>query len=193
MIPAVVFDCMVFVQALGNAKGPACACYELVRAGRLTLYVSRETISELGDVLSRPKVRRKLPALTDESVEAFLRNVLGRATMLSVAPEVRPKVRRKLPALTDESVEAFLRNVLGRATMLSVVPEVFRLERDPKDERYINLAIASGATYLVTWDRDLLDLMGDEGFRHRFPHLTILEPPALLRLLPQDPAGTATE
>ena len=28
--------------------------------------------------------------------------------------------------------------------MLSDVPEVFRLERDPKDERYVNLALASG-------------------------------------------------
>jgi hypothetical protein len=36
MMPTAVFDCMVFVQALANAKGPACACYDLVRGGRLT-------------------------------------------------------------------------------------------------------------------------------------------------------------
>jgi predicted nucleic acid-binding protein len=46
-----------------------------------------------------------------------------------------------------------------------------------------NLAIASGAAYLATWDKDLLDLMGDEGARQQFPALTILEPPALLRIL----------
>src|SRR5262249_51351817 len=131
MTPTAVFDCMVFVQALANAKGPACACDELVRSGRLLLSVSPEVISEVGDVLSRPKVRRKLPALTDETVEVFLRDVLGRATMLAEAPEA------------------------------------FRLERDPKDERYINLAVASDASYLVTWDRDLLDLMGADGFRQR--------------------------
>ena len=67
-MPAAVFDCMVFVQALANAKGPACACYELVRGGRLALYVSPDIIAEVGDVLSRPKVRRKLPTLTDEAV-----------------------------------------------------------------------------------------------------------------------------
>ena len=67
----------------------------------------------------------------------------------------------------------------------SHVPETFKLERDPKDERYINLAIASTAAYLVTWDRDLLDLMDDKGFRRQFPGLTILEPPALLRRFPQ--------
>jgi uncharacterized protein len=154
MMPTAVFDCMVFVQTLANAKGPACACYELVRGGRLTLYVSSDIVAEVGDVLSRPKVRRKLPTLTDQRVEVFLRDVLG------------------------------------RAAMLSDVPETFQLERDPKDEHYINLAIAADAAYLVTWDRDLLDLMGDEGFRQQFPHLTILEPPALLRLFPQDPAET---
>jgi putative PIN family toxin of toxin-antitoxin system len=105
MMPVAVFDCMVFVQALANAKGPAYACYELVRSSRLKLYVSPEVVAELHDVL------------------------------------YRPKVRRKLPALTDEAVEAFRRDIAGRAVMLSGVPEAFRLERDPKDERYINLAL----------------------------------------------------
>ena len=157
MTVAAVFDCMVFVQALANARGPACACYELVRGGGLLLYLSPDVIVEVGDVLSRPKVRRKLPTLTDEVVEAFLRDVLV------------------------------------RAVMLSDVSEAFRLERDPKDERYVNLAVAAGASYLVTWDRDLLDQMNDDGFRRQFPDLTILEPPALLRRFPQDPAETTPE
>ena len=77
--------------------------------------------------------------------------------------------------------------------MRSEVPEVFGLERDPKDEPYINLALASQASYLVTWDRDLLELMNDEAFRQRFPQLTILEPPALLQRFPQVPAGATRE
>jgi len=32
-------------------------------------------------------------------------------------------------------------------------------------------------------DNDLLDLMQDEGFRSQYPHLLILNPVALLRLL----------
>jgi predicted nucleic acid-binding protein len=87
MMPTVVFDCMVFVQALANAKGPACACYELVRGGRLTLYVSPEIVAEVGDVLGRPKVRRKLPTLTDERVEAFLRDVV--CSPILSPPQVR--------------------------------------------------------------------------------------------------------
>jgi predicted nucleic acid-binding protein len=67
------------------------------------------------------------------------------------------------------------------------VPVAMELERDPKAEPYLNLAIASSATYLVTWDEDLLDLMGKEEFRRRFPTLAILEPPALLRALQTRP------
>jgi uncharacterized protein len=146
-----VFDCMVFVQALANLKGPAHACYQLVRSDRLVLYMSPEVVAEIGDVLNRPKIRRKFPALTDGAVETFLQDIVS------------------------------------RAVMLSEVPETFRLERDPKDECYINLALASKASYLVTWDKDLLDLMSDEGFRRQVPQLTILEPPALLRLFPKIP------
>jgi hypothetical protein len=47
--PSAIFDCMVFVQALANEKGPACACYELVRNGRLLLYVSPDVVAEAAD------------------------------------------------------------------------------------------------------------------------------------------------
>ena len=114
MTPGAVFDCMVFVQALASAKGPACACYELVRSGDLTLFVSPEIIAETSDVLSRPKLRRKLSALTPEAVAAFLQDVAS------------------------------------RAVMIADVPKAFTLKRDPKDERYINLAIASEARYLLS-------------------------------------------
>jgi predicted nucleic acid-binding protein len=64
---------------------------------------------------------------------------------------------------------------------------VVTLPRDPKDESYLNLAVAVGARYLVTWDNDLLDLRKDtaegEDFRTRFPTLTVLTPVELLREL----------
>ena len=69
------------------------------------------------------------------------------------------------------------------AVSYSDVPVAMFLERDPKDEPYLNLAIATSAVYLTTWDKDLLDLVGSEGFRQRFAALTILEPPSLLRAL----------
>jgi putative PIN family toxin of toxin-antitoxin system len=54
------------------------------------------------------------------------------------------------------------------------VPRTLTLPRDPKDEPYLNLALAVGAQYLVSRDKDLLDLMNDGSFRQRYPDLTIL-------------------
>jgi predicted nucleic acid-binding protein len=59
------------------------------------------------------------------------------------------------------------------------------MSRDPKDEPYLNLALATGANHLVTRDKDLLDLMHDETFRAQHPGLQIIDPPALLRDLAQ--------
>ena len=53
----------------------------------------------------------------------------------------------------------------------------------PKDEPYLDLAVAAGARYLVSRDRDLLDLMNDAQFRQRFPELIVLDPPAFLRAI----------
>jgi predicted nucleic acid-binding protein len=45
--------------------------------------------------------------------------------------------------------------------MINEVPRVFEYPRDPNDEPYINLAIPARAKYLVSRDKDLLDLMSD--------------------------------
>ena len=95
----------------------------------------------------------------------------------------RPRTTRKFPSLTVEAVDLYVKDVESLAVSFSDVPVAMVLERDPKDEPYLNLAIATSAVYLTTWDKDLLDLMGMEEFRQRFPALTILEPPALLRTL----------
>ena len=74
--------------------------------------------------------------------------------------------------------------------MAEDVPTVYRFERDPKDEPYLNLAIATHAPFLVTRDHDLLDLMQDDASRKAYPGLTIIDPPAFLA---QVRAAVATE
>lgn len=93
----------------------------------------------------------------------------------------RPRTIRKFPALTPEAVEFFLDEILHHSLLILNVPRTFTLPRDPKDEPYLNLAIALDAAYLVSRDRDLLDLMTDESFRLDHPGLTILDPPSFLR------------
>jgi len=104
----------------------------------------------------------------------------------------RPKIRQKNPRITDERVDALLTRLAEQGTLLESVPKHFSYERDPKDEKYINLAVAADAAYLVSRDNDLLDLMredlvGSKDFRQQFPTLTILNPVAFLRQIEQLP------
>ncbi|MBI1832274.1 MAG: putative toxin-antitoxin system toxin component, PIN family [Planctomycetes bacterium] len=95
----------------------------------------------------------------------------------------RPKTRKKSPSLTPESVAEFIKNVESKALVVANVPRVFTLERDPKDEPYLNLAMATAARVLVSRDKDLLDLMNEQEFRKNYPDLTILDPAAFLQAI----------
>jgi len=97
----------------------------------------------------------------------------------------RPDVRARLHKLTDVAVEALFERLTQRATLIRNVPKRFVCPRDPKDESYINLAVAMKADYLVSRDNDLLDLMKwekEEGrkFRKRFRFLKIVTPEVFL-------------
>ena len=139
---------MVFLQAASRPGGPAARLFiEFVEAGHLALSVSDVILAEVRDVLGRPRIRAKNPAITDEGVADFFRRI--------------DQVARKV----------------------ADVPAAYSLPRDPDDEPYLNLAIAANADYLVTWDKDMLDLMQDQGFRTQYPRLVILNPVALLQAL----------
>ena len=73
------------------------------------------------------------------------------------------------------------RSLDTKAVMVANPSSHFVFTRDPDDEPVINLAIEVSAIFLISRDKDLLDLMSDPDFRRRFPQLTILDPPAFLR------------
>ena len=114
----------------------------------------------------------RLTLCLSPAILAEVRDVLG-----------RPKIRRKFPHLTGERVEEFLARAAAQGVVLDEVPEAFRYARDPDDEPYLNLALAAHAQYLVSRDKDLLDLMADSAFRGQYPGLSVVDPAALLRKL----------
>jgi putative PIN family toxin of toxin-antitoxin system len=93
----------------------------------------------------------------------------------------RPNIRKKFPHLTDEVAEGLVTEIERISISVDDVPRVFEYPRDPKDEPYINLAIAADADYLTSRDKDLLDLMQDPEFTTRFPGIRVLDPVSLLR------------
>jgi putative PIN family toxin of toxin-antitoxin system len=108
--------------------------------------------------------------------------VMGELRDVTSRPRVIAKLRLRTPR-----VEEFLEAIERAATVLSGFPEVFSYPRDPDDAHYVNLAIAAGATLIVSRDRDLLDLMdaatveGTE-FQRRFPRLRIVDPVEFLQV-----------
>lgn len=99
----------------------------------------------------------------------------------------RPEIRVRFPHLSDEVVGAFILRLHKCAELLRHVPKQFRYARDEDDEPYVNLAVAAGADFIISRDKDLLDLMTGyaddcKEFRQRFKPLQVIEPLALLRL-----------
>lgn len=147
-----VFDCNVFLQSLLNPKSVAARCFEAVREGKVKLFVSKDTLAEVRDVVLRP-------------------NILAR-----------------LPDADASQIEAFIEDISKISTLIRAVPKIFQFRRDPKDEIIINLAVASEADYVVSRDKDLLDLMTGytddcKEFRQRFRPLKIVEPLEFLRIV----------
>ncbi len=151
----VVVDCMVFVQAVANSKGPAARILDLVDSGKITLYVSKAILLEARYVLNRPELRARIQTITDVAVEALFQRL-------------------------NES-----------AILVRQIPKRFTYPRDPKDEPYVNLALAAGATYIVSRDNDLLDLMrwdteSGREFQRQFRFLKIVDPVNFLEEIQQE-------
>jgi putative PIN family toxin of toxin-antitoxin system len=116
---------------------------------------------------------------------------------LAISPEILAEVRdvlsrsglqRSFPLLTEERAHRLIELILLRGKLFRNVPRRMELPRDRDDEPYLNLALEAGAQFLVTRDRDLLDLMRwdtEEGrdFQSRFRELRILDPAAFIREL----------
>ncbi len=106
---------------------------------------------------------------------------------------LRPSTRKKFPHLTGEEVDRFLLKVASLSTFVQDVPTAPRLSRDPKDEPYLHLAIFSQAAFVVTRDKDLLDLMNDDAFLKACPGLAIVTPPAFATHVRAEIANAAGE
>jgi putative PIN family toxin of toxin-antitoxin system len=100
----------------------------------------------------------------------------------------RPEMRARFPDLSDEIVGAFLKRLQKLSVLVRLVPKEFSYSRDEDDEPYINLAVAAGATFILSRDKDLLDLMTGytnecKEFRQRFRSLSVVEPAEFLKLI----------
>ncbi len=142
-----VFDTNVLLQAALNDTGPAYACWEFVEAGSVKVWITEIAFSELEEVMSRDKLRRKLTSVRPDRIETIL--------------------------------DTFRRNT----SVVATPANHFALERDADDEIFINLAIETKSDFLVSRDRDLLELKSNVDFVSKYPYLKVVNPVAFLEIL----------
>jgi len=99
--PRVVFDCNATIQAISNEEGPSGRSLALLERGRIDVYLTRPILRELRSVLNYPRVREKLPNLTDERIERFIQRLVFRAVLLRRVRHLMdyPRARQDEPYL----------------------------------------------------------------------------------------------
>jgi hypothetical protein len=138
----VVFDTNVIVSALLLPTSvPRLALDHVLEHG--ALLISDATVTELNDVLRRPKFERYVTL--DERLE-FLARIVHEAELVEV---------------TDAVTEC----------------------RDPKDNKFLELAVSGRASCVVSGDPDLLTM-------HPFRSIPIITPNAFLTSLAQRGSGS---
>ncbi len=100
----------------------------------------------------------------------------------------RPSIRKAARIDYAEQKEFFLDEITRLAYFTETVDSWFELLRDPDDEFVIDLALSSEADYLVSTDRDLLDLMTgiddvSKEFRQKFRKLKVVRPDEFLQII----------
>ena len=69
----------------------------------------------------------------------------------------KPHIRNRYTYSSD-TVEVFIGYLTDISTVVTQLPEIRVIERDPKDDMIIACAVAASANYIISRDRDLLDL-----------------------------------
>jgi putative PIN family toxin of toxin-antitoxin system len=114
--------------------------------------------SASGRILDACEDRRLLILLSKPVIEEY-RRVLTTEPLISTRPDFTP-----------ERVEKLLQRLRYGGDYFNPIKASFVFDRDPRDAKFIELAIAGHATHIISHDADLLTLPashGDAGKRFR--------------------------
>jgi predicted nucleic acid-binding protein len=92
----------------------------------------------------------------------------------------------RFPEITPRLVDVTIRRLPFVGDYVRAPRARFEYHRDERDQKFLELAIALGATHVLSSDKDLLDLpqaQNEAGkrFRQRLPHTQILEAGEFMR------------
>ncbi len=149
--PRVVFDAVVFVQALINGRGPSASCIERISTGEAILFLSNAILAEIQNVPLRRELTRRYAHLTPRLVESFVENIQAIAMHIAAPPKTFTLPR-------DPNDEPYIDLAVAA------------------NARYVVTWNDRHLTYLMREDTP----EGKE-FRAKFPAITILSPTDFLR------------
>lgn len=136
-------------------------------------------------VLARALINPKGPA--GGCVSHILQGRLALFLSDYVLQELRELPEKIKPSrgVTPDRVEEPIAALLHGAEVCREVPEHFTHPVDPDDSHYVNLAIASDASHILTNDKHLLGLMDvstatGRAFRAKYPGIVIATPEEFL-------------
>jgi len=112
-------------------------------------------------------LERKMLLLTSRAVMDEYRTIL-----------LDKKIMARYPHVSARTIAGTLRAMTYLSDTVDAEATRFGFPRDPKDEKFLTLAIAGRASHLITFDNDLLSLPTShtdaaKRLRQRLPHLRI--------------------
>ena len=96
------------------------------------------------------------------------------------------EILERQPVGDAAEIQSFLKRLRYLSVRRRFGSVHFKFDRDPRDAMFVELAIAGGASHIITHDKDLLSLPNsrtDAGkrFRQRLPALKVLSAAAFVR------------
>jgi putative PIN family toxin of toxin-antitoxin system len=92
----------------------------------------------------------------------------------------RPEITRKIRFVAGMDIKRVL-DLLSQAELVELPADIPQVSRDPKDDKFLATAILGEADYVISEDRDLLDLEEYQGIK-------VVDIATFLKLLNEDKA-----
>ncbi|VVB93966.1 PIN domain protein [uncultured archaeon] len=93
-----------------------------------------------------------------------------------ILSELRDVISRDKFGYTDEEVNTFVEAIISFSDVVNPGIEIDAIKADPDDNKILECAVASGASYIVSGDKHLLELK-------EYGKIKIIKPKAALDLL----------